>query len=393
MMPFLFSVILLYLSWWTFSSEIRKILYKEWTLTPFTTWDHLKGAIPHVLRQFSPQNNRAQCFADGEIKLLNQRRSFMLLSFHRIALVFLGLIFLATLQIEVFISLIVVATFLLMFFFKKPVRWIQIAFLAGVFFMTYQWGYYQASQWIYSVEPSPLVYFLADGRLFSVLGFLIVGILISLLTRYEHWSFWLGTLLFIAGGIAYLNLFALLLGESLGWALYWYFLSRHSSRKNLIIQREYLILNSGVAFLFLTGLFWAKSIGLLDIRILDGILNKKLTFLMGWVFWEILLTAVIMIWGHFRSQGTIGETTDLESIKLPTQVFGQGLLKYRGWLSEQLHFRYLELKRRLDSLRSAQEEFDKNFFAATLPGPLVEKSRVEVESLKQLLGALSKNSV
>ncbi len=392
MTPFLFSLVVMYLAWWMFAAEFRRFLYSEWTVKPFSTWEHLKGAVPFVLRQLSPQNIQAQGFVDGEIKLLNQRRSFMLFSFQRLAVIFPGIVLLATLQIEVFISLIVVATVLLALFFKKPGRSIQIAFLAGVFFMTFQWSFYQANQWVFAPETHSFIYFLADGKLFNFFVFMAVGIFLTILTRYEFWSLWLSAILLFAGGMAYLNVFGLILGESLGWALYWFAFSRFSSKKNKTVTTELLLLTIVSSLIFVVLLFWFKRMGLLDIRVISPFVGKKVSLLIGWGLWEILLTCVLLAWGHFRSQALVGETTDLESIKIPLPAVGQGLLKYRGWLPDQLQFRRAELERRLNSLRKTEAQMNESR-PASVPVHLQKKMHAEVESLKHLLGALSKYSV
>ncbi len=389
MTSFLLSLLVMYLAWWMFAAEFRRFLYSEWTVKPFSTWEHLKGAVPYVLRQLSPQNIQAQGFVDGEIKILNQRRSFMLFSFQRLAVVFPGIVLLATLQIEVFISLIVVATVLLAIFFKKPGRWIQIAFLSGVFFMAFQWSFYQANQWVFAPETDSLIYFLADAKMFNFLTFIAVGILLTILTRYEFWSLWLSAILLFAGGMAYLNVFGLILGESIGWAIYWFTMARFSSKKNKTLTTEILLLTFLSSFLFVVILFWLKGMGYLDIRVISPFVGKKISLLFGWGLWEILLTSVLLAWGHLRSKNLLGEATDLESIKIPLPALGQGFLKYRGWMPDQLQFRCIEVKRRLISLQSVEAQM-KEDHPISVPSHLQQKMQTEVESLKQLLVALSK---
>lgn len=380
MMTFLASLLCVYIAWWMFSSQFRSFLYCEWDKKPFTTWEHLKGVVPHIFKQLSPQNVVAQGFVDSELKLLSQRRGFMLLSFQRLAAIVPGLILLCVLELEIFIALAVVATILLAVLFKKPSRWMQIAFLAGVFFTAYQWSFYQASQWIFATDTSAFIYTMADARTFTVLGFLGAAILVTLILRMEFWSLWLASLLFFAGGIAYLNFVALLLGQALGWAIFWFVQSRKSSKKNKIIMAEMLFMTLLTAIVFFVIVTWFKSMGLVDIRIMSPLASKKISFILTWAFWEILLTVALSLWGHFRSQGQIGEVTDVENIKLPVAVFGRGLFKYNGWLTDQLEFRRNEIERRLKSLKSVD--------AQALPEALLKKSKLEVESLKGLLGAL-----
>lgn len=388
MTPFIVSILIMYFSWWMLSTEFQKYLYSEWTQTPFSTWDHIKGILPHIFKKLSPQNIHAQGFVDGEVKLLNQRRSLMLFSFQRLAVIFPGLILCATLQVEIFVSIIVVATILLALFFKRPGRVIQIAFLAGVFFMSYQWCFYQASQWIFAPVANEFIYTMADAKILTTLSFILAGLIITFLVRFEFWSLWLGSILFFAGGLAYLNLFGLLLGESLGWGLYWFFLSKSSSRKNQTIQRELFFLTFAAIFLFMFALAWFKSLGFLDIRIMSPIISKKLILLIGWALWEIFLSLVLMLWGHFRSRSAIVETSDLEIIKLPLSVLGQGFFGYRGWLPDQIQYRRGYIERRLISLEASEIEI-----SANIPPVLRQKTLAEVESLKRLLGALPKNSV
>lgn len=380
MITFLASLLCVYIAWWMFSAQFRSFLYCEWEKKPFTTIEHLKGVVPHIFKQLSPQNVVAQGFVDSELKLLNQRRSFMLFSFQRLAVIVPGIMLLCVLELEIFIALAVVATILLAVLFKKPSRWMQIAFLAGVFFTAYQWSFYQASQWIFAADTSPIVYLLTDARTYTVLGFLGASILLTLILRIEFWSLWLASILFFAGGIAYLNFVALILGQALGWAIFWFIKSRQSSKKNKTVMSEMLLVTFLTAVGFLVIITWFKSMGLLDVRIMSPIASKKISFVFAWAAWEILLTVTLSLWGHFRSQSQIAETTDIESIKIPLSVFGRGLLKYRGWLADQLQFRRNEIERRLKSIQSVDTQ--------AVPEALLKKSKIEVESLKGLLGAL-----
>jgi hypothetical protein len=385
----IFSFILILVAWWALSHRFRHMLYAEWTMKPTTTFEYIKQSFPSILRQLSPQQSQALGFVDGELKILNQRQSFMMICFQRIAVVFPGLILLGVLQIPIFIGLILVATILLMVFFKNPIRWVQIALITAVFFMLYQWSYYQASQWIYTSNPSEFVYTLVDSRLLTILGSFAASALLTLIFRFEFWSLWISSILFFAGGIALLNAMGLVVGEVFGWTLFWCGQAFFSSKKNRKIQLEVSALTvlTIVSYFFI--LLFLKTMGSLDVRLFGSIADKKLVYLLAWGGWEIWVTVVLSIWGHFRSQSEISEVTDLEKIKLSPSVLGRGLFGYKSWLPEQLEFRKKEIERKLSSIQNSSRELENHVSA--IPSHLKEKSRLEVESLQGLLGALTNN--
>ena len=81
MMTLVLGIGLVALTWWMCSTVLRQTLHKEWESKPVTTFEHLKEVLPHTLRHASPQNLWAQALADRELRLLDQRRSLMLIAF------------------------------------------------------------------------------------------------------------------------------------------------------------------------------------------------------------------------------------------------------------------------------------------------------------------------
>ena len=124
--------------------------------------------------------------------------------------------------------------------------------------------------------------------------------------------------------------------------------------------------------------------GLLDIRVFGPLMGKKISLILGWGLWEVLLTLALLTWGHFRSNSLIGEPTDLENIKLPRPVLGLGTLKYKGWLLDQLEFRRTELVRRLKSLELSELEMN-NDQNKVVPPVLLGKLKTEIAALKEII--------
>ncbi len=385
MTTFLLSFGFVLIAWWMLSTRLRHLFYSEWLRKPKTTWQYLTDAVALILRQFSVQHNQAMSFVDGELKILNQRQSFLLLSFQRLALWLPVVLIAATLQIYIFMGLLAAATLLLMIFFKKPVKWIQVALLMGLFFMAYQWSFYQANQWIFSQDVSSEVLAFSDTRLFFY--FIGASALLTFFVRLEFWSVWFSSLLFLGGGMAFLNAVGLIVGEALGWAVYWLIQSFYSSRRNRIIQREVLLLTVLSAVLYLSLLIYLRTMGLLEIRIMGPLVTRKISYLAGWLGWEFTLTVALSVWGHFRYASNLQDVGEVETIKLPLSLWGRGLLGYKVWVADQLDYRKCEIQRRLTSLQEHHEG------SKDLPPALAQKFHQEVESLKHLLGALPSDSV
>lgn len=388
MISYLLGITLVALTWWMFSTVLRLFFYKEWLSKPLTTFDHLKEVIPFALRHVSPQNLWAQGFIDRELRILDQRRSLMLIAFSRITLLTLALVMLFVLQIEFFLAFILISTILFGLMFKKPTRWIQIGFLLGSFYFAYQWTFYQANQWIFAEETSEVIFYLTDVTLGKVLALFSLSIIMTLFLRLEFLSLWIGSIFFFAGGLAYLNLAALFLGETVGWAAFWLIQSCFSSTSSRRIQVEAFLISVFSAFIYFLALSWLRTNGWLDIRVMGSLETKKMNFLVAWLLWEAFLTAVLMIWGHFRAQSQLFDPSSVEITHLPRQALGKGLGRYRDWLSPQKDFRRQEVERKIKTLDLYSEEL-KQTQAFQMASTLQNKTRQEVESLKALLGALS----
>lgn len=377
---------------WALSKKLQTLFWKEWSTESQETSVLVKGVVTQQLRVLSPQNAVAQALVDYELKFKNLRSSLMMLCFQKVGVLLVGLMILLALHWGAIFAVLVLATIALGVAYKKPSKWIQVFLFAACFFGLFQGAFYQVSRVIFASTENSLAFSLADGRLFQFLILFGISVVVTFAVRFEFWSVFLAALLYFAGAVPVTNALALILGEQLAWALYWYLGARKSSRVSRTLFLEYLLLVSVAALSFAPIAMIYRGWGLLDISIFGSLVDKKILLLGVWGAWEIFLSFLLLLWGHFRSQSKVEESSELQPIQFPPKLLGVSVFGYKGWSFDQLQFRRQFMEQKVQRLQghlgSLTAEERRKF-----PPGFLDKTQREVESLKSLLGSLPSDSV
>ncbi len=220
----------------------------------------------------------------------------------------------------------------------------------------------------------------------------LASLLMTLLIRVEHWSLILSSVLFLVGAIPLTTAIAILIGEGLGWAIYWYYWGQRCSRVSGRLFLEKFIITLLASFVMIFLLLIMKGAGWLHIGISGTVEERKFYFVMGWILWEVMISVVWAIWGHFRSRSNIIENSDLTPISIPIGLLGAKWWGYKGWLPLQIQNRVKGIRKRKEKLEMQLNSLTEEEKLRFPPG-FLSKTHQEVESLKRLLGALPSDSV
>lgn len=159
-------------------------------------------------------------------------------------------------------------------------------------------------------QESEITYFLADGRFFTLLQMLILGLLLSVLLSYEGW-FWVWPLFLYTGGMLSLNgAMALFASGILSGFIVIFIKGRSFSgiQRNLVRNGAIVgALATIVSFLIFGAL--RGNIGQLGASF-EELQNQKLfSLICGWLVILFPTTIALMIWGHFAYQRETVQTS------------------------------------------------------------------------------------
>jgi hypothetical protein len=176
------------------------------------------------------------------------------------------------------------------------------------------------------------IFLLSDNRLPAVLLWLLCSALVTFMFEVEAWS-WIFSVLGLSAGIMGINVaVALIVGESLGWALL--FLRLHwrldAAYRKLAIQ--YFLVNLIAALVFFIAYGWSRSEFIFISSASGSPLQERIILLLGWgLIWSAGLTAVSMVWGHFQSSS---RALRAEPGRLSSDTASAGLKVWleKGWI-------------------------------------------------------------
>ncbi len=385
MISVLVSISLVMILFWMLQTKLREALWQEFKPVQLNAIPLLVRSFTNQLITLSAKNSIAVAGIDASLGLKSLRESFLLICTHRLTLVFVGVLLTFSLSSLTLLGLFLAAGFLLLLFLKKWKSSLQILMLAACFFVIYQFSFFTTSRWIFSQTENGLVFFLSDGRLHAGLLFLLVGFLTSLVFRIESLVILISSLLFVSGGLPMTNAMALICGELLAFSLLWCFWSLNTDQMKKQYFKEIFLIALGAVFVFLSVLFFLKTLGLLNVRIFGGIEDKKFQFLLFWGLLEAFFTALLMGWGHFRFH-MLSSDQEVSYFTYQESVWSNG-----GWIRNQFPKR-LEAARakhdRLEQMLGNLNEKDLKSF----PVSVLKKTRSEVESLKRLIDQLESHN-
>lgn len=381
MISVMVSVAFVMVLFWMLQTKLREALWQEFKPVQLNAIPLLVRSFTNQLITLSTKNSIAVASIDASLGLKPLRESFLLICTHRVSLVFVGVLLTFCLSSLTLLSLFLAGGFLLLLFLKKWKISLQVLMLAACFFVVYQFSFFTTSRWIFSQTENDLVYFLSDGRFHVGFIFLLVGFFTGLVLRIESLVILMTSLLFFSGGLAMTNAMAMIGGELLAFSLLWCFWSLNSDQ----IKKQYFIeifwIALGTVFVFLSFLFFLKSVGLLNVRIFGGIEDKKFQFLLFWGLLEAFFTTLLMSWGHFRFH-MMSDTQEVSYFTFIKSIWSQG-----GWIQKQFPMRLEAARNKHSRLKQMLDSLNENDLKS-FPTGLLKKTRSEVESLKRLIDQL-----
>lgn len=381
MISVLISIVLVMILFWMLQTKLREALWQEFKPVQLKAIPLLVRSFANQLITLSAKNSIAVASLDASLGLKSLRESFLLVCTHRVTFVFVGALLTFSLSSLTLLGLFLVCGFLLLLFFKKWKTSLQVLMLAACFLVIYQFSFFTTSRWVFSQTENELVYFLSDGRFHVGLVFLLVGFLTSLLLKIESLVILVSSLLFVSGALPMTNAMALICGELLAFSLLWYFWSSKSDQMRKQYFKEICLIALGSVLVFLSSLYFLKSLGLLNVRIFGGIEDKKIQFLFFWGLLEAFFTALLMGWGHFRFHMLSG------SQEVSYFTFRKSTWLNGGWIQNQLPKRLEFARAKHDHLQQMLSNLNEKDLKS-FPAGLLKKTHTEVESLKRLIDQL-----
>jgi len=392
MIVFPISLVLLLLSYGLLSRRVRSQLYRELFAPEAGTRDLIFKVLQVVSRNLSPQTSVAQGLLDFELKIRSFREALMIVAFQKVGLVFVGALLILALEVEVMVAVFVLASAIFLWRQQNPSRWIQTLLLGACFWGLFHVAYRSVHSFLFLDGGSELAFFLADGRLGASLALMLIAFLVTLVLRFEFWALFLAALFYFAGAVPITNGLALILGEELAWVVLWWWGARSSSSVSRVAFREVAILTTAAGLGFFVFALILRGAGTFESSIWGSLLDKKVFFFALWSSWQIFISVILSVWGHFRAKSSLFENSEIEPIDFPPWLLGASFWGYKGWLSEQRSWRRQRMEQKVQTLQSHLKALSPDEKLKFPPGFLLKTQR-EVESLKRLLGALPPDSV
>lgn len=382
MITALLSFILVLLVYWMFQVKIRELLWRDLPAIPQRPVHLLVKTIKSQLMTLSPKNMFFQSQIDLELGLKSYRESLLLLCMSRLSVILIGFLILVSLNQMAIVMLVLFGGCLLLFFSKNLKSVLQVVFLASSFLVIYQFSFFSISRWIYSQDEMSLVYFLTDGRLPNLLILMMSAIAVTVFLKIEFAVLLMSSLLFMSGSLPVTNAVALILGEILGWILLSIYWSHSHSRfgKRLFYEILGISVLSGTFVISL--LLYLRGLGLLTLQVIGGTEDKKILFISSWALLEIVITIILMIWGHFRYRIINSDPTDIEPLYFSKKHFVKC-----GWIQQQTNLRLQKAQSKLENLQKSKSELTADE-QKLIPKSFMKKMIIEVETLKSLIEQL-----
>jgi hypothetical protein len=387
MILYLITVWVLYYFFHKFESEVRHNLWSP-TKSPE------QKPIPLILSGFKSQvfhlneMNLSLCsLIDWQLKLISFRDLMIRICLSRISSVILpGLVFLTWGE---WLAAFFISVIFAIIFFMRGKKWGPTLFpvaLYGVFYLIAGLSVDFLKNALEASPESPVWFWLADGRFFAVLSVFGGVFLSSLLLRRQGFFFLLFLPLFLMGFVPPVNFLSVIFAETIASAAVMFMRFSPPLRVTKCFFRELLMIRIG--FLLLLLFFWLflKGTGWLEVRVMGGLWDKKLILLFLWSISEISMTAVQMLWGHFRFKSLQPDTSEVSSFVFPGINFKRDFIPIRQksqWL-EVAQVKWQNIKEGIKEMRHNKEQ--------KFPQMLIYQSEKEVESLGSFIELMKSKS-
>ena len=261
---------------------------------------------------------------------------------------------------------------------KLTVNYLKLSLYVGIFLLGGDLSLRNASVLLNLLGTGDLVFFLSDGRFFSVLGILAIGVVLSFFVSIEFWSICLALTLLVANVISVNGALALFAGERIGRMVFFWWRSRELNQDCKRLGWQFALVSASGAFLgfMIAGVLRGEgSIGFNgDI---DLFRQKTLEFLS--LSAVILITQFLsqMVWGHFGSKLAVDEIQEPRYV--PKFWIEQELISATGlaWIRAKVHKRLSEIRYHRQGLQTVKE--------GQIPEVLQARLKAEEDQLSRFL--------
>ncbi|UYL10095.1 hypothetical protein B9G69_005825 [Bdellovibrio sp. SKB1291214] len=209
---------------------------------------------------------------------------------------------------------------------------------------------------IMALGQSEFAFFLADGRIVSIVSILLAAALISLVVRVEFWSLALGLSLLFVNAISINGAIALVAGERIGRMLlfWWHTRSLNQDCRRVGMQFSLASILGTILGLLLAG----------EVRVtmnmgytseMTAYQDKSVQFVL--LFLIILGVEFVaqMVWGHFGGATKVDEIQDakyISAVWFSEEYASAGVYQ---WAKAKIHKRLSEVRYHMQGLNSLQQ--------------------------------------
>jgi hypothetical protein len=239
---------------------------------------------------------------------------------------------------------------------RLTLNYLKLSLYVGIFLLGGDLSLRNSSVLLNLLGTGDVVFFLADGRLLSVLGIMAIGVLLSLFVSVEFWSVCLALTLLVANVISVNGALALFAGERIGRMLLFWWRSRELNQDCRRIGWQFsLVSASGVFLGFMIAGILRGDAGIGFTGDMDLFRQKILEFLSLSAVILVVQFLAQMVWGHFGSKLKVDEIQEIRYV--PKSWTEQELLSSEAliWIRAKVQKRLSEIRYHRQGLQTVKE--------------------------------------
>jgi hypothetical protein len=209
---------------------------------------------------------------------------------------------------------------------------------------------------IMALGQSEFAFFLADGRIISIVSILLASALISLAVRVEFWSLAMGLSLLFVNVISLNGAIALVAGERIGRMLlfWWHTRSLNQDCRRVGMQFSAVSILGAIFGLLLAG----------EVRVtmnmgytseMTAYQDKSVQFVILFMIIMGVQFVAQMVWGHFGGTTKVDEIQDpnyISTVWFSEEFASPGVYQ---WAKSRIHKRLSEVRYHMQGLNSLQQ--------------------------------------
>jgi hypothetical protein len=261
---------------------------------------------------------------------------------------------------------------------RLTLNYLKLSLYVGIFLLGGDLSLRNSSVLLNLLGTGDVVFFLADGRLLSVLGIMAIGVLLSLFVSVEFWSVCLALTLLVANVISVNGALALFAGERIGRMLLFWWRSRELNQDCRRIGWQFsLVSASGVFLGFMIAGILRGDAGIGFTGDMDLFRQKILEFLSLSAVILVVQFLAQMVWGHFGSKLKVDEIQEIRY--LPKSWTEQELFSSEAliWIRAKVQKRLSEIRYHRQGLQTMKE--------GQIPEVLQARLKAEEDQLSRFL--------